>query len=364
MRPAALAACALLSSLFLAPPPARADIDVTIDGLDGPLRENAELRMSIRAQGRRADLDQGLAEALYRDGFQDIRKALQPFGYYNPVMTGTLEGQAPDWTAHYRIDAGPRTHIETVDVQVDGEGAEALEPVRAAILRQIKPGDALVHADYERAKDRLASAAYAGGFLDARFSRAELRVIADDNLAQIHLSFDTGTRYRFGAVTIEQDVLDGQMLERYVPIQPGRIYDPQALLDTQFALSDLGYFETLEILPQRDAAEDGQVPILIRTTPQPRTLYNFGVGYGTDTGARLSAGAQVRRVNRDGHTAKVETRLSQIKNTARAEYRIPLGKSFTFTAGPEANVFVVGTDLPDRTVIWQGLFLVGMRVGL
>lgn len=326
MRASAIAASALLSSLLLAAAPARADVDVIIDGLDGALRENAELRMSIRTQGRRADLDQGLAEALYRDGFQDIRKALQPFGYYNPVMTGTLEGKAPDWTAHYRVQAGPRTHVESVDVQLDGEGAAALEPVRADILRRIKPGDALAHADYERAKDRLASAAYAAGFLDARFGRAELRVIADDNLAQIHLSFDTGMRYRFGAVTIEQDVLDARMLERYVPIQPGHIYDPQALLDTQFALSDLGYFETLEILPQRDAAEDGQVPIVIRTTPQPRTLYNFGVGYGTDTGARLSAGAQVRRVNRDGHTAKVETRLSQIKNTARAEYRIPLGR--------------------------------------
>lgn len=326
MRYPVLAACALLSSLLLVAGPVRAGIDVEIDGLDGSLRENAELRMTIRTQGRRADLDQGLAEALYRDGFQDIRKALQPFGYYNPVMTGTLEGRAPDWNARYRVQAGPRTHIESVEVQIDGDGAEALEPIRASILRQIKPGDALLHADYDSTKDRLASAAYAAGFLDARFSRAELRVIADDNLAQIRLSFDTGMRYRFGAVTIEQDILDARVLERYIPIQPGRVYDPQALLDTQFALGDLGYFQTLEILPQRDAAQGGQVPIVIRTTPRPRTLYNVGAGYGTDTGARLSAGVQVRRVNRDGHTAKVETRLSQIKNSARTEYRIPLGR--------------------------------------
>ncbi|MBX3228849.1 MAG: hypothetical protein KIT84_42040 [Labilithrix sp.] len=55
---------------------------------------------------------------------------------------------------------------------------------------------------------------------------------------------------------------------------------------------------------------------------------------------------------------------SLVGPVAAAEYRIPLGKGFVFTAGPEANVFVVGTDLPDRTVIWQGLFLVGMRVSL
>lgn len=55
---------------------------------------------------------------------------------------------------------------------------------------------------------------------------------------------------------------------------------------------------------------------------------------------------------------------SLVGPVASAEYRIPLGKAFTFTAGPEANCFVVGTDLPDRTVIWQALFQVGMRVSL
>lgn len=55
---------------------------------------------------------------------------------------------------------------------------------------------------------------------------------------------------------------------------------------------------------------------------------------------------------------------SLVGPVASAEYRVPLGKSFTFTAGPEANCFVVGTDLPDHTVIWQALFQVGMRVSL
>ena len=44
------------------------------------------------------------------------------------------------------------------------------------------------------------------------------------------------------------------------------------------------------------------------------------------------------------------------------EYRFPIGKSFLLTAGPELNVFVVGNDLPDRTVLWQALFHVGLRV--
>lgn len=49
---------------------------------------------------------------------------------------------------------------------------------------------------------------------------------------------------------------------------------------------------------------------------------------------------------------------------AAAEYRHRLAKSFLLTAGPEANVFLFGTDLPDKTVLWQARFQIGLRVEL
>jgi translocation and assembly module TamA len=318
---------------------ATAEIDVRVEGIDNALRENVEQRLSIRAEATRRDLDQAFVEALHRDAFDDIRVALQPFGYYNPEIDGQLEGSAPDWTARYRIERGPRTTIASVDLQLLGEGAQVLEPLRDALLGRLQPGSPLRHNHYEEAKSRLSSAAYARGFLDARFTRAELRILADANLAEVHLHFDTGPRYRFGAVTVEQDLLEPDVVARYVRITPGAEYDPQAVLDTQFALGDLGYFDSLEILPQRDAVgEDRAVPIVIRTTPRARTLYNFGVGYGTDTGARIGAGAEIRRFNRSGHNGKVETRLSEVKNTARGEYRIPLGSRIGESIGIAAEL--------------------------
>jgi len=320
------ASAALLGLLFCGLTPAvHGGVDVRIEGLGRQLRENVELRLGIAVQGDRDDIDQALVEALHRDAPEDIRRALQPFGYYNPEIDATLRGSAPDWVARYTVQPGPPTHIDAVRVELAGEGAELLQPLRETILQDLKPGERLFHRRYETAKSRLSAAAYARGFLDARFTRAELRVLADENIARIVLELDTGPRYRFGEVSIEQDVIDAEVLERYVPIEPGAFYDPQRVLDAQFALSDLGYFESLEVLPQRDDAQDHRVPIVIRTTPRPRTLYNVGVGYGTDTGARITTGVDVRRVNRKGHTAGTELRLSEVKNSARGHYRIPLG---------------------------------------
>lgn len=55
---------------------------------------------------------------------------------------------------------------------------------------------------------------------------------------------------------------------------------------------------------------------------------------------------------------------SLVGAVAGCEYRLPLAGAFAVSAGPELDVFVVGTDLPDRTVLWQALFHLGFRVSL
>jgi translocation and assembly module TamA len=86
------------------------------------------------------------------------------------------------------------------------------------------------------------------------------------------LHLETGLQYRFGDFTIVQvdngRRLDDAFLRRYVPIKPGQVYDPQVILNTQFALGDLGYFDSVEVVTQRDQAVGSAVPIVINTTPR------------------------------------------------------------------------------------------------
>ena len=55
---------------------------------------------------------------------------------------------------------------------------------------------------------------------------------------------------------------------------------------------------------------------------------------------------------------------TMIGPAATLEYRHPIAKALFLTAGPEVNVFVIGTDVPDKTVIWQALLHLGLRVDL
>ncbi len=47
-----------------------------------------------------------------------------------------------------------------------------------------------------------------------------------------------------------------------------------------------------------------------------------------------------------------------------ADYRLHLSKTMDLLVGPRLDVFVIGTDLPSGSVVWQGLLQVGIHVDL
>lgn len=345
--------------------PALAGVDVTIKGVDGELKTNIEQRLAIRDLDTRKDLDEPLVLRLHQQAEGDIRSALQPFGYYSPQVNPQLTGAAPKWKALYTVNPGPPTLVEHIDIRVEGDGAE--NPALKLVLDRplLREGRVLNHTQYEATKTRLAQAAYANGFLDAQFTRAELRVNPAAQKAEVRLTLQTGPRYFFGPVTIEQEGLNPEFVQRYIRIAPGGPYDPQQVLDTQFALTDLDYFQTVEIQPQRDQVLHGHIPIVIRTTPRPLRRYEFGVGYGTDTGARVSSGVEFRRLNQQGHKLRLDARVSEIKTALGGEYRIPQGKktteSVSFNASSIAERFengdslkyVLGASLNRTPGAWQ-----------
>jgi translocation and assembly module TamA len=342
----------LAAVLLLAAGAARAaDVEVRVDGLSGPEQTNVENRLSLRAAAERGEetLDEWRVRNLHQQADSEIRTALQPYGYYQPRIESSLSGGGEHWQAHYRIDPGPRVHLTAVDVEVTGE-ARDFPAVRAVLADlQLRPGEPLLHERYEQEKARLQQAAYNGGYLDAAYVRAELRVTPALQAAEVLLTLDSGPRYYFGEIRLDTQGLDEAFLRNYVKMESGRPFDPQKVLETQFVLGDLDYFQNVEMVPLREEMdEQRRIQVEIRTTPRPRRRYEIGLGYGTDTGARLTTAVEARRIGNSGHKLRGEMRLSELKNTYGGEYRIPLGdkpgESLSFTGTRADEKFVDGGD--------------------
>jgi translocation and assembly module TamA len=130
-------------------------------------------------------------------------------------------------------------------------------------------------------------------------------------------------------------------------------------------LAEDPYFARVEILPRRDSARGLEVPIRVALVPQPRQEFEFGAGYGTDTGPRGRAASYWRRLNPRGHYARADLKLSVVEQLGIAEYSVPAVTHptgvLTFFGGyvrrvpttNRSNTATIGTRLTRKRFGWR-----------
>jgi translocation and assembly module TamA len=214
--------------------------------------------------------------------------------------------------------------IDEVSVIVHGAGADDPNFKRLTDAPLLTSGERLQHQVYEQLKANLQSIASTYGYLDARMLRSELRVNTDSLRADVFLELETGERYRFGVTNIEQNSIREAQMRRFLRYQEGEPYDATKWLRTQFALDDSRYFSIVTVTPGERDTNTHIVPINIHAEPARQT-YTAGLGYGTDTGVRGTAGWFNPRVNSLGHRLQVRLQASETQQTFNTRYDVPFG---------------------------------------
>lgn len=280
---------------------------------------------------------------LHRKAEEEIRLALQPFGYYNPVLqlSLNLEGEPAQWLADYRVEPGPQVQVGRTHMVLEGEGAEDPVLQQAIADSPLKTGTPLLHARYSDLKSALQSRAAERGYYEAVFRRSVVRVDPTENRADVELIYDTGARAHIGEIRFDPAPVSEELLRRYLPFQSGDPINTARLVELQRRLINSNYFADVEVRPRLDQLEDAKLPVDVGLTANKRSLYQAGFGYGTDTGARMQLGLTRRWVNSRGHSLESLLRLSEIRQQARVSYLIPGSQ-------PATDRFAFNLNLEDE----------------
>jgi translocation and assembly module TamA len=306
--------------------PAAAEIRVEVEGVDSDLRRNVLALLSLESYKDRDRIEPDAVARLFRRVDGEVRDALRPFGYYEPVIQASLtpEDEQRNWRVHIDIKLGDPVLIDTVSISIKGAGAN--DPVfeRVAANGALVKGARLQHTAYEKVKSDLQSAAATFGYLDARLLRNDLLVDPAAHRANVVLELETGERYRFGTTTIDQKSVREPLLRRYLRYRDGEPYDAGKLLRTQFALDDSQFFSSVEVVPgDRDPATH-LVPIRISGTGS-RHRYEIAPGYDDRDGARITVSYLNPRVNDRGHRFSAMIQASELTRDFNVRYDIPFG---------------------------------------
>ena len=314
--------------LTLLPALAQASVQVQISGIDKVLAAAVRANLALTPYADRA-VSEPQMRRLYASVPGEVRKALEPYGYFDArLVAGSYKrvaGKTADenWTVTLRIAAGTPVRVTALQLDMPADALQLPAVRRAVRAFAPKTGAILDQALYTRSKQAVMAALQADGFLDAEASVHRIAVNTATHSAAISLSWKPGARYRLGAVTFQGSQFAPGFLQRYVPWRVGEFYSQDALLQLQQRLTGADYFAMAEVNPEPRQARDLVVPVVVQVSPAKRTVYSAGALYGTDTGAGVESGVRRRWLNRYGHKAALNTLLTQHLKTANLIYSIP-----------------------------------------
>ena len=283
---------AFLALWFVIAVPAYAaePVEIVITGIEGDALKNVQdalvLPVGLVLEGK---VDRIWLERFAKQAEEKTRTALEPFGYYHALVTVAVEPNGDGHRILVKVLPGEPVRLSEVRVALAGPGSEEKRLLRLVDRFPLNKGDVLLHQKYEEAKANLNTRAQDLGYLDAEYSRHEIRIEKSATTATVELVLDTGEKYYFGETDIRgaPDYPDG-FLGRHLTYQSGEVFSYTSLGETQRNFSNSERFTEVVITPEKQDAEEHKVPVSVQLKQGPRISVRPGIGYGTDTGARFT----------------------------------------------------------------------------
>jgi translocation and assembly module TamA len=297
---------------------------IDVRGLDAAMATNVRDALSLEqavgknVSGRRLGV-------LLRGTEDEVRGALEPFGYYDPTVDIARTGAADAPTVVITVDPGTPVRVRGFSVVMEGDGGSDRVLHEALDAFQPRPGSVFSHAQYEASKGQVNRRLAERGYFDAALARHRVEVTRAAHAADIDLAWQSGTRYALGDVAFTQSpaIIRPQLLDKLVRWPPGQPYDQAQVDRLRESLQALDYFGEIDVVPQPEQARDRRVPVDVHLAPAKRSIYTAGVSYGTDSGSGVRLGVERRYLNPRGHKALAQIDWAVKRKTLTLQYRIP-----------------------------------------
>lgn len=297
---------------------------VKINGLDKKLEAHVRSAIALPEDtGKTLQITEGRLS--YYMGSLDalVEDSLEPMGFYDVRVDSRLVRNGDTAQIIIDIELGEPVRVRQSDLRVDGPGAN--DRVIGFWLEGFEPsvGDVFEHSIYEASKADITQALLDRGYFDQNLSEHEVKVTRASHSADINLAWDSGPRYRYGGIRFEGSIFEPGLLEQLVGFEEGQYYTQTQINRLQESLSKLGYFSSIQIVPDLDQKSDGSVPIVVTVTPAQQNSQYASLRYGTETGFGVQYGIERRWINTQGHKINIDLSYAQFERSITALYRIP-----------------------------------------
>jgi translocation and assembly module TamA len=215
--------------------------------------------------------------------------------------------------------------IRSMVVTLAGEGRQEKELLQQVSAFPLRQGDGLDHQLYEKGKLHLRLKANDLGYIQAAFSTRVIHVHPEENSADIELVLETGPRFYFGETFFDEEkgLFDEDFLRRFLSYKPGDAFSHKQLHRSRLNFYRANRFDDVLIVPLIEEAVDQRVPIRVRLASGKQQRLRPGIGYGTNTGARVALSYQNMQVGDTPNSYLFDLSLAEKTQFFENSYSIP-----------------------------------------
>lgn len=243
------------------------------------------------------DLQPGELRRLLGEAEANARDLLAAIGYFQPTLALRMERppRGADGVRRVVVEVDPGQAARVSAHDIGFAEPMASDPQAEGLRRTVRDGW-LLRADRPFTQEAWDGAKAAGlrrlqrdRYPAARIAHSEARVDAEAGLADLHVTYDAGAPYRFGALDLRGvERYDADGIRNIARIPTGRDYSESALLDAQQRLVGSGYFDSAFLMLDPDEADPDHATVIAQLREARYQKVVFGLGFSTDTGPRVS----------------------------------------------------------------------------
>lgn len=210
----------------------------------------------ILANNIEAKLEQYTVEAFsdFRASLPQLRsmarEASEAVGYYK---AGFRFEQVNSETVRVLVTPNEPVMVQSQDIRFEGEANEDRTFQEIREKPDLKVGDQMNDELYEKTKGRIATAGTEKGYFDGYWVMHDVKVTLPENTADINLDYNSGERYKLGAVEFknanpdEPIPLKEEVLRKLVPFDENDDYGSWKVNALSRNLSDTRYFNNVQV---------------------------------------------------------------------------------------------------------------------